>query len=104
MNSYISEKYSGFQAYFNGSDHDSRNLALTIQNRVKNDLQKENNRVIKDGGELYVLKNAPTTTVLLECGFLSNSNECEKLCEKEYQNQLSFSIMCGIIEYIENKT
>lgn len=104
MNSYRTEKYSGFQAYFNGNDASSRRLALAIQNSVKNSLQNDNQRAIKNGGELYILKNAPTTTVLLECGFLSNSEECEKLCEKEYQNQLSFAILCGIIEYIESKT
>ena len=104
MNSYRTEKYSGFQAYFNGNDPNSRKLALAIQNSVKNGLQKDNQRAVKDGGELYILKNAPTTTVLLECGFLSNSEECEKLCEKEYQKQLCFAILCGIIKYIESKT
>lgn len=101
MNSYGVEKYSGFQAYFNGADERSRILANTVQKNVREKLQPENKRAIKDGRELYILKNSPTNTVLLECGFLSNSYECEKLCEKEYQKELSFAIVCGIIEYIE---
>ncbi len=102
MNSYQAEKYSGFQAYFNGADSQSRTLAAAIQKNVKDRLQTDNERAIKDGGELYILKNAPTLTVLLECGFISNSGECEKLCEKEYQKQLCFAIVCGIIEYTDN--
>ena len=102
MNTYAAERYHGFQAYFNSGDPNSQILADTIQKTVRTTLQPDNGRAIKDGGELYILKNAPTTTVLLECGFISNSEECEKLCEKEYQKQLSFSIVCGIIEYIES--
>ena len=103
MNSYKTEKYSGFQAYFNGADTDSRTLAAAIQKNVRERVQPENGRVIKDGGELYILKNAPTVTALLECGFISNAAECEKLSQKEYQKELSFAIVCGIIEYIEQK-
>ena len=103
MNSYKTEKYSGFQAYYNGSDADSKILAQGVQDSVKGRLQKDNTRAVKDGGELYILKNAPTVTVLLECGFISNADECKKLCEKEYQKELCFAIACGIIEYIERK-
>lgn len=102
MNSYSAAKYSGFQAYFNGKDSNSRALAGIVQKNVRDRLQPQNNRSIKDGRELYILENSPVTTVLLECGFLSNSEECEKLCEKEYQKELSFAIVCGIIEYMKN--
>ena len=42
--------------------------------------------------------------VIIECGFLSNPEEAKKLSEKEYQKILSFSIICGIIEYMNIKT
>ena len=103
MNSYSAERYSGFQAYFNGEDVNSRALANIIQQKVIEKTQPNNNRVIKDGSELYILKNSPTVAVLLECGFITNGEECEKLCEKEYQKELSFAIACGIIEYIEKR-
>ena len=49
---------------------------------------------------MYLLENSSGTAVLIECGFLSNPSECEKLSQKEYQKELSFSIVCGIIEYM----
>ena len=55
-------------------------------------------RIIKSN--IYLMKNIQTDAVLIECGFLTNREECKKLSEKEYQKQLSFSIVCGIIEYI----
>ena len=48
-----------------------------------------------------MLEHSKIPTVLVECGFLSNPEECKKLSEKEYQKRLSFLIVCGIIKYIE---
>ena len=98
MNSYGDAKYSGFQAYYKSADG-CRSLADKIQSSVRENLQPDNHRVIKEGKGIYVLEKCPIDAVLLECGFLTNEEECEKLCEKEYQKQLCFSIVCGIIEY-----
>lgn len=100
MNSFGQEKYSGTQVYASPSDGESRRLAESIRESVKRDVQQENKRLVKEGNDIYVLKNTKNTAVLIECGFLSNKQECEKLSQKEYQKQLSFSIVCGIIEYI----
>ena len=101
MNTYGSSKYSGLQVYYRDGDSQSQELANSIQGSVRETLQPENNRNIKDGKNLYVLENCQGTAVLIECGFLSNKAESEKLSEKEYQKQLSFSILCGIINYID---
>lgn len=104
MNSFGSKKYSGLQVYYSTVNGDSADLAGKIQDKVKTDLQPENNRVTKKGDGMYILENISNCAVLIECGFLTNSAECEKLSQKEYQKQLSFSIVCGIIEYIEAKS
>jgi len=100
MNSYGDSRYSGLQVYYAEKNADSKRLASSIQSTVKRDLQAENNRVIKPGKDMYVLENVDNVAVLVECGFITNSDECEKLSQKEYQKQLSSSIVCGIIEYI----
>ena len=100
MNSYGASQYSGLQVYYSDENEESRVLASKIQNSVKKELQPNNNRNIKSGKSLYLLENSSGTAVLIECGFLSNEKECARLSEKEYQKQLSFSIICGIIEYI----
>ena len=103
MNSFGASKYSGLQVYYSDGDDESRLLASKIQNSVKNELQRDNHRQIKNGSSIYLLENTSATSVLIECGFLSNSEECEKLSQKEYQKQLSFAVVCGIIEYIDEK-
>ena len=103
MNSYGESKYSGLQVYYSPGDENSKALADKIQTRVKTDLQSTNKRLTKPGKGIYILEKTEPTSVLIECGFLSNKEECEKLSKKEYQKELSFSIICGIIEYIEEK-
>ena len=103
MNSFGSSKYSGLQVYYSQNNDKSILLADSIQNRVVADIQKTNNRVTKPGKDMYILENINNTAVLIECGFMTNPEECKKLSEKEYQKQLSFSIVCGIIEYMEKQ-
>ena len=103
MNSFSDARYSGLQVYYSENNENSQRLAQIIQDGVKSSLQPQNNRKIKSGKEIYVLKNVENTAVLIECGFLSNLNEAEKLSEKEYQKELCSSIVYGIIEYKGNK-
>lgn len=104
MNTYGSSKYSGLQVYYTDGNNESRALASRIQGTVRKELQPDNTRQIKSGKNLYLLENSKGTSVIVECGFLSNEAECEKLSQKEYQKQLSFSIVCGIIEYINENS
>ena len=103
MNSFGNSKYSGLQVYYSENDGRSTVLAESVQNKVRDLIQPDNNRKTKKGDGIYVLENISTPAILIECGFLSNPEECEKLSEKEYQNRLSFSIVCGIIEYMEKQ-
>ena len=99
MNTYSSPKYSGLQVYYGIKNDASYALSNSIQSSVKSELQETNGRVVKAGGGIYLLENLDNVAVLIECGFISNEAECEKLCEKEYQKQLCFRIVCGIIDY-----
>lgn len=102
MNSFGMSKYSGTQTYYAKYNEGSEYLASCVQSSVKNNLQPTNTRKIKEGKDIYVLENINNVGILIECGFLTNSEECEKLSEKEYQKRLSLAIVCGIIEYKES--
>ena len=100
MNWFPVEKYAGLQVWYAGTPG-SAALAETIRRRVVSDLQPDNKRMPKRAdGSIRLLHSAHCTAVLVECGFLSNRAECEKLCTEEYQRDLSFSIFCAIMETI----
>lgn len=98
MNSFSDARYSGLQVFYGLQDKSSISLAAAIQARVKRDLQPKNQRKIRSGEGIYLMENLSCPAILIECGFLSNAEECQKLCEKEYQKQLCFAILCGIID------
>ena len=100
MNTFSAPQYHGTQIYYSNAEGAS-NLAAAIIDSVRSELQPDNKRPLKHSEGIYLLENSKIPTVLIECGFLSNPDECKKLSEKEYQKRLSFSIVCGIIKYIE---
>ncbi|MGN0690015.1 MAG: N-acetylmuramoyl-L-alanine amidase, partial [Oscillospiraceae bacterium] len=53
--------------------------------------------------ELYLCYYSQNPTVMVECGFLSNPDEAEKLKNPIYQKEVAFTIFSGINEYIEGK-
>ncbi|MDY3845943.1 MAG: N-acetylmuramoyl-L-alanine amidase [Eubacteriales bacterium] len=103
MNNFSSPSCHGLQVYYSKNTQGSKKLAEYIQNSVCENIQTDNKRKIKAASsDIYLLDRAKSDSVLVECGFLSNPDECEKLCDKDYQRKLSFSLFCGIIEFIEN--
>ena len=102
MNWFPVEKYSGLQVWYAKTEGSDR-LAAAIRRRVVAELQPENKRETKPAdGSIRLLDRACCTAVLVECGFLSNRKECEKLCSTDYQRELSFSIFCGIMDYVKS--
>lgn len=102
MNQFPAPQCSGLQVYYGTGAAESRLLAEKIQATVRADLQPGNHRAVKAAGEnIYLLHRATVPAVLVECGFLSNPVECQKLSRQDYQRRLSFSVFCAMMEYIE---
>lgn len=100
MNSFPIEKYSGLQVYYSQNDGNSRVLAEAIQGTVRKNLQYKNTRSTKPSGEeIYLLYRAAHPAVLVECGFLSNREECELLCTEAYQKRLCMCIFAAVMNY-----
>ncbi len=101
MNSFPSERYSGLQVWYGSGNEESERFAEQIQTTVRETLQQENQRKTKSSnGSIYLLDYAECPGVLVECGFLTNRTECEKLSNEDYQKELSFVLFCAIINYL----
>ena len=46
-----------------------------------------------------VLRKADCPAILLECGFISNVQDREKLVQEEYLNSLAETIATGVVVY-----
>lgn len=103
MNLFPVEKYSGLQVWY-AKTPGSAELAEAVRRRVTAELQPDNKRQCKKADRsIRLLDEAGCAAILVECGFLSNRAECEKLCSSDYQRELSFSIFCAIMEYVNQR-
>ncbi|MDR2686180.1 MAG: N-acetylmuramoyl-L-alanine amidase [Oscillospiraceae bacterium] len=100
MNKFPGNGAHGTQVFYSKNTPLSAVLAQAIQESVVRLVQPENTRQIKPSGDsIYLLYYAKRTAVMVECGFLSNAGDAEKLQQDEYQNQIAFAIACGVLEY-----
>ena len=103
QNSYPEEYVHGAQVFYYTNSIEGKKLADKIQNRLVTGLDTENKRQIKANDSYYLLKKTKTPIVIVECGFLSNQKEAEKLSSKDYQEELAWEIHLGIIQYLNDK-
>ena len=95
LNYLSNTKYYGPQVFYN---NDSQAMADIIQNEL-NDATRSDRVIKKIPGSTYMYKRLNKKGVLIECGFLSNSNERNKLLTKEYQDVIADAITKGIVKY-----
>ena len=100
MNQFEQSKYHGAQVVYDGKNAEAKRLAECIQSALREGVDPDNDRqAMKSDGSIYLLKNAPVPSVIVECGFLSNGEELEKLKTDEYQTKLAWAVMKGIEAY-----
>lgn len=99
QNHFENEAEWGTQVWFSPNDEISPTLADKILQSVKKNIQPENKRENKESdNSYYILYKAQKPSVMVECGFVSNKNENNKLQDKEYQKDMAYSILAGICE------
>jgi len=96
------EGYSqGAQMFHGKKNESSKILAQTMQDTFKELIQPENHRKIKSSDRsLYLLENAESTAVMIECGFLSDYTESRLLATNEYQSKIAFCIYASITDFV----
>lgn len=100
LNKFTSTSVSGAQVFYSKNNPNSKNLGQAIQTSFVKNLQKENKRVIKQATKsTYLLYNAQLPAIIVECGFLSNSEELKQLKDENYQKMVAQTIFCGINNY-----
>lgn len=104
QNHFTENKYDGAQVFYSGNDPESAVLAEAIRKSIVSSLQPENHRENKEAEKsIYLLYHCQVPAVLVECGFLSNPAEADKLVTENYQNDMAAAIYNGLIDYLQEK-
>lgn len=103
QNHFSQSQYHGTQIFCSPNDPQSRVLGAAVREQVLTLLQPENTRELKTADDgVFLLANTKTPAVLVECGFLSNLEECRKLATADYQRQMAFAIAGGVFSFLQN--
>lgn len=101
QNSYTDPDVSGAQVfYYSGSKEGE--LAANLMQEALLEIDENNHRQAKENSSYYLLKHTEIPMLIVECGFLSNPQEAEKLITEEYQQEISNAIVHGIESCFEN--
>lgn len=101
QNSYHEEYVKGAQVFYYTTSTKSKELAELLQEQLQV-LDDSNIRKAKGNDSYYLLKKTEKPIVIVECGFLSNYVEAEKLITSLYQEKLAFQIHMGIEKYVNS--
>lgn len=104
QNSYTSPEIKGAQVFYYTTSTESQKLAETIQKTLIEQVDPENHREAKANNSYYMLKKTESTIVIVECGFLSNPEEAEKLSSEDYQKKMADAITLGVFRYLGRDT
>ena len=104
QNSYQESYVKGAQVFYYSQSVQGKALAEALQENLRKNADRENTRKAKANDSYYILKNTVSPTVIVECGFLSNPKEAEKLQESSYQEKLAEAIYHGICDFLEENS
>jgi N-acetylmuramoyl-L-alanine amidase len=100
QNRYTDSVSRGAQMFYYRESSESAQLAEALRSRICDYLQPENTRETKPtDDELYLLCNCENPAVMAECGFISNPEEAAMLEQQPYQQQMAFTLMCGLNDF-----
>ena len=105
MNFYPESKYWGSQVFYSGNFPQAKDLAEHIQQQFRLIVAADNQREIKKASdEIYLMKHAQCPALVIECGFLSNPDEANQLCDAQHQVKLALAIASGYTLYYTQST
>lgn len=100
LNAEDTNTWRGAQVFYDDINKENKRIASIFQNQFKKYLGSR--RKIKKVTDLYLQKRLKRPGVLLEVGFLSNSNERYLLKTNAYQEKIVKTIVNGLLIYFND--
>lgn len=104
VNSSTNSKANGTETYYsitaNDNELEDKALATNINNEIVKQANMYNRGVKRE--DYYVLRHSLFPSVLVELGFISNSQDLSKLVNSYYQEIFGNAIYQGIVNYYSN--
>lgn len=99
MNSHSNSNTSGLRIFYSKKFEEIKPLAENIQYRMSDISGAKRGEVKTADQTLFLLKNSPIPSLLIECGFISNPAEEKKLSDEDYQSRLAWAVADAVEKY-----
>ena len=96
QNSYSDPAVKGAQVFYYTGSEEAKRMAAIVQEELWS-LDPESRRKEAANDDYYLFRHTNVPMIIVECGFLSNPREAEKLAEDEYQNIVADTVTKGIM-------
>lgn len=101
QNTFTNQAYHGAQVFYRDGE-ESLALARQTQETLRRGVDPDNQRSpAQISDSIYLMKHITCPAILVECGFLSNPAEEEKLRSASYQTKLAICIASSWLRYSE---
>jgi N-acetylmuramoyl-L-alanine amidase len=101
QNQFTQQSSFGAQVFYTQNNAVNSQLADIMQENFRDHLDSSNTRETKViDNNLYLFKDTKQPAVLIECGFLSNPSDAERLSNPEYQKKVAMTIFKGLAEFM----
>lgn len=105
QNFYPTRNTRGGQVFYGKEQTGSRRLALTLQENINRLYAGEGARGRNAAsGQFFILQCTDCPSVIVECGFLSNTEDERLLSSKAWQADLAKTIADGVMDYFTEAT
>lgn len=102
QNKFSSAVVSGAEVMYSDNDS-SKALGLITQDNLVSLLDTSNRRVARPAPkELLLTSSVNCPTILVECGFMSNVHEAQKLASDTYQLKIAAILAGSYVQYLNN--
>lgn len=99
QNSYSQEAIHGAQVFYYTHSAEGERAAQIMQKALLA-ADPDNRRQPKANDTYYMLRRTESPVIIVECGFLSNREEAQRLSEEAYQEKIAEAVSEGVLGYI----
>lgn len=101
MNTYNAQRSRrGAQVFCYKRGTNSEVAAQKVQAVLNKNINESDAVVL--AGDYFILRCNDYTSILVECGFLSNAEDEQLLSTEEYRQNIAYQIFCGSMDYLVN--
>jgi N-acetylmuramoyl-L-alanine amidase len=98
MNKFPQSYVRGARVFFCKESEKSETAAIKVQNALNKNVNERTFTVLK--GDYFILNCTEYTSILVECGFLSNVLDEQLLQTSEHRKKVAYQIFAGSMDYL----